>query len=436
LSKNSDPGDSKLDIHLREIGGGAIVAFGMKAIAFGGTFLLSVVAARMLGASLAGLYFLSLTVVTVVSTLARLGVDKPLVRHVAAFHAASDPVSIRGFAAASMGLAALVSLAAAAAIGLGADWIARHVFDEAGLADELRVMAWAIPGLTVAGVLSFAFQGLRRIASHLLYLSVLTPALTLALFFGALVAGQALTLAAATVAAATLTAILAIATWFVAWPWPRQLPDRAALAPFMSSNRATWIVVASQMAMLWAPTLWLGALADSESVARYHVAGRTALLIGFVLIAVNSIAAPKFAALHSQGEIAALERIARQTSRLMTATALPIAAVFAIWPEQVLRLFGSEFAAAGPLLRILAIGQFFSSATGSVANLLLMTGHERDFRNICIAGSIASVVGGYVAIGRFGEVGAAWITCGTLILVNALAAWVVRRRLGFRSAGL
>jgi hypothetical protein len=37
----------------------------------------------------------------------------------------------------------------------------------------------------------------------------------------------------------------------------------------------------------------------------------------------------------------------------------------------------------GAAARILAIGQFFSSAMGSVSNLLLMTGHERDFRNIC-----------------------------------------------------
>jgi len=188
--------------------------------------------------------------------------------------------------------------------------------------------------------------------------------------------------------------------------------------------------------MQWAPTLWLGALEDSASVARYHVAGRTALLIGFVLIAVNSIAAPKFASLHAQGETGALERVARQTSRLMVATALPIAAVFAIWPEVVLRLFGSEFTAAGPLLRILAIGQFFSSAMGSVSNLLLMTGHERDFRNICLVGSTLSVVGSYVAIGRFGEMGAAWISCGTLILINVLAGLMVRHRLGFRSAGL
>jgi hypothetical protein len=47
-----------------------------------------------------------------------------------------------------------------------------------------------------------------------------------------------------------------------------------------------------------------------------------------------------------------------------------------------------------------------------------------------------SLVGGYFVTVRFGEAGAAWISCGTLILVNALAAIAVRKRLGFRSAGL
>ena len=149
MSKDKDPG-ARLDVHLREISGGAIVAFGMKGIAFCGTFLLSVAAARTLGAKLAGFYFLSLTIVTVVSTLARLGVEKPLVRYVATFHAAADTASIRGFAAASAGMTSLVAVATAFAISLCADWLAVRVFNEPGLAPVLAVMAWAIPGLTFA----------------------------------------------------------------------------------------------------------------------------------------------------------------------------------------------------------------------------------------------------------------------------------------------
>ena len=297
-------------------------------------------------------------------------------------------------------------------------------------------MAWSIPGMTIAGVLSFAFQGLRQIAYYLLYFSVLTPTLTLALYFAGRFAGFDPSLAIATVAAATATALMAAVTWFSAWPWPSRLPDRATLGPFMSSNRATQVVVACQLAMQWAPTLLLGALEDSDSVARYHVAARTALLIGFVLIAVNSIAAPKFASLYATGESAALEHIARRTTHIMTVAALPIAAVFVIWPEAVLRLFGAEFTAAAPLLRILAVGQFINAAMGAVANLLFMTGHERDFRNICIACAVVSTVGGYAAIGRFGEMGAASVGCATSILVNVLSAVMVRRRLGFRSVGL
>ena len=102
----------------------------------------------------------------------------------------------------------------------------------------------------------------------------------------------------------------------------------------------------------------------------------------------------------------------------------------------MLRLFGDEFTAAAPLLRILAIGQFINSAMGSAANLLLMTGHERDFRNACIASAIVSIAGGYFAIARLGEMGAAWVSCGTLILINVLAGIMVYRRLGFMSAGL
>ena len=47
----------------------------------------------------------------------------------------------------------------------------------------------------------------------------------------------------------------------------------------------------------------------------------------------------------------------------------------------MMSLFGPEFRAGGPVLTILAAGQYVNVLTGSVGYLLMMTGNERLVRN-------------------------------------------------------
>ncbi len=426
---------SELKSHLREIGGGAMVAFAMKALSFAATFLLSVVVARLLGAESAGLFFLSLTIVTIATTLTRLGLDKPLVRHVAGFDATADRESIRGLVAVCLLMVAIAASLTAIGIGASADRLAVTVFSKPQLAESLRAMAWSITPLALAGVISLAYQGLRQIASHLLLFTAVTPTLVLVLIAINEMTRLQVPIALLYSLGCGVTLAAAIAAWFPVWGWPQRLPRRSAIEPFLASSRVTLVAIAAQLLMLWAPTVLLGVFSSSEEVARFHAAGRTAPLIGFVLIAINSIAAPKFAALYATGRLAVLEQTARQTTRIMTLTSLPITAVFMIWPERILTLFGSDFAPGAELLQILATGQFVNTVTGSVANLLLMTGHERDYRNICLLGAALGVAAGVLAIPWFGAIGAAWVTAGTLVLINLLAAAVVNRRLGFTGIG-
>jgi O-antigen/teichoic acid export membrane protein len=124
------------------------------------------------------------------------------------------------------------------------------------------------------------------------------------------------------------------------------------------------------------------------------------------------------------------ERVARHSTNAAMA-AFPIGFVFLVWPEAVLALFGDEFRSSANLLRVLAIGYLVNTSTGSVANLLMMTGHERDYRNICIVGAALNAIIASVAIWQYGALGAALATAATLIVISLGAAVVSRRRLGF-----
>lgn len=424
----------EIESHLQEIRGGAAIGFALKAVAFGGTLLLSAVATRSLGADVAGLFFLALTIVTVLSTIARIGLDKPLVRLVAAARAVGDVMTVRSLVTTCAILVTVLSALIALASFAAGDWLSASIFSKPDLGGWLAQMSWAIPALAISGFIGLAFQGISRIALHLLFFSVLTPIAVVLVYLLARMSGLQTGLPGSFTIGATATAILGLLAWQLSSQWPARLMNWRNLSLLLASSRATLTIIILQLTMTWVPTVLLGAMATSRDIAAYHVSVRVALLIGFVLVAVNGISAPKFASLFAIGELRALEESVIRTTRIATWAAVPIAAAFFVWPEGILSLFGSEFRANGNLLRVLAIGYLVNTSTGSVANLLLMTGHERSYRNICLVGAAVSAVVAALAIWRYGAIGAAWATTATLIIVSLGAAAIARRKLGF--AGL
>ena len=417
--------------HLREIRTGAIAGLFLKGAAFGGSFLLSVAVARVLGVAGSGLFFLSLTLVTVLSTLARVGTDKPLVRFVAQHAYAGGKSETRDMVSYCATLVAVVSAITTGLVWAASGWASRKIFAMPELEVSLDAMVWAIPALAVGGVIAFAYQGLSKIAVHLLLLSVLAPALTLVAVVAGIAPSARLSVEAIYASASVATAIFALVLWGKSWGFTHHWPEKNQRFRMVASSHSTFVVTAAQMLIVWAPNILLAAFADSAAVARFHAASRTALLVGFVLIAVNGIAAPKFAVLFSSGDRLVLERTVRHTTRIVTMAALPLALLFVMWPRSVLGLFGEDFEDASALLRILAVGQFIGAATGSVGNLLLMTGHERDFRNICLFGAALCVAVCLLTIPRFGAAGAAWAATTSVVVINVLSVFAAQKRVGF-----
>jgi len=156
-------------------------------------------------------------------------------------------------------------------------------------------------------------------------------------------------------------------------------------------------------------------------------------LASFVLIAVNLVVAPRFAALHREGDMAGLESLAILSVKLIGVLALPVIGVMLIFPSWLMELFGEDFASGALLLQILAVGQFINAITGSVGYLLMMSGHERDMRNVTvISGSTALILTWLLTIG-FGATGNAVGTAIAVATQNLLAVYFVKKRLGFNT---
>lgn len=410
---------------MQELLRGASVAFVLKVLAAGLAFGLNVVLARLLGAEGSGIYFLAFTIVLVVATIGRVGMENALVRFIAANVSAEQPGKVMGVYQKAM----LYSLAAATLLSillyLFAPLMSQSIFGKPALEQPLTHMALAVVPLALLTLHAHALQGLKKITASVTVLSLIVPLLTclIALLF---VPSYGIDAAVWGYLLATVMTLL-----MGRWLWLRAtIPFKTSSAEFdknelIASSIPMFGVVLMNMVITWSPMLFLGVWESSENIGIYSAASRTAMLTSFVLVAVNSIAAPKFAALYQQGDIHALATVVQNSANIMVVLAFPALLFFLLFPDWVLSIFGEEFKQGAVVLMILTMGQFINVATGSVGYLLMMTGNEKMMRNNLFFCALTGVLLNFILVPEYGIVGAAIGASIILMVQNLIAMYLV-----------
>ncbi|MEC4984728.1 MAG: flippase [Oscillatoria sp. PMC 1068.18] len=180
-------------------------------------------------------------------------------------------------------------------------------------------------------------------------------------------------------------------------------------------------------------TVMLGAMKDTAAVGIYTVANRGASLITFVLVAFNTSLAPTFASLYAQGDRRRLQRVVTKGCRIVLLAALPIGISLIAFGYWFLLLFGAEFLQGQTALTILSLGQLANASTGSVALLLIMTGHERDTAIGISASALLNIILNAMLIPQWGVDGAAIATATSTFFWNVALVIFAQKRLRINS---
>ena len=422
--------EAQEDFHLYELIKGASLAFGFRVLSAGLAFGLSVILARKLGAEDSGIFFLGLTIVLIVSSIGCMGMENSLVRFIAANASAGRPGKVLGV----YQMAILYSLAAASLISIPlyllAPWMSQFVFSKPNMVQPFTIMVMGVVPLSLLTLHAYALQGLRKIAASITVLSIIIPLITstVAILFASDFGINA-------VAWGYLFAIfISLLLGRLFWKQAIRSFNADSIGferiELLASSMPLFGMVFMSLLIAWSPMLFLGVWETSGNIGIYSVASRTAMLTGVILNAVNSIAAPKFSSLYQQGDVNALGKIARQSTKFITILATPILLLFLLLPEWVLSIFGEQFKQGAIVLMIISVGQFVNVATGSVGNLLMMTGHERLLRNNLIFSAFTGILLSVWLIPRYGIVGAAVSTAFILSIQNLIAVVQVRMKLG------
>jgi O-antigen/teichoic acid export membrane protein len=408
---------------------GALAARGTEVV---GKFGLYVLAARQMGAYESGLFFLCLTWVNLLSTAARLGLERAMARHVAAelaIGAASEAkrVVIRGLA-----LTAVSSMLACIITLLVAKPAAVLLFHQPELARPLQIAAFVLPPQSLAFAVGFTLIGLGRGVAGQMVQSALPPVLSLC----ALLAGLRHVDAVLTAYTFSYGACCCLGFGLLMPDWRHAMVPRAPaehdvaaepLPALRTAAREFLVVELVQSALLSLPVLVLGMFDTADAVSAFSVAFRITSMVNTILISLAMISAPAFARHHRLREYQELRHVERQTRLLSLVTCLPLIAIMMIVPRTLLSLLGGDFTTAWLALEILSLGQIVNTLLPTQDMMLAMTGHSRALQRINLQQLASCCILCIALIPAFKLMGAAWLATFCLVQGRIGFAWAVQR---------
>jgi len=415
---------------MKDILSGTVAAFTLKVLAAGLVFGFNVLIARFFGAEGAGLYYLTLSVVTLGVVIGRFGLDIALLRFAAAAAARKDWAVVRGVSKRGISTSLIISVFVSLVTLLAAPLIAHYLFHDDRLVSLIRWMSLAIVPMVLTFIFGQLLRSLQLIQKSHFIQNVCVPAIGIIvlLLIRRRWAVQGATVAY--VAGAGISALIGYWLWRRAVPRGDEISSSVKISELISVGTPLFCIAGVNLISNWASIFLLGIFGHKSDVGVFSVAMRTAMLTSFILQAVGSIAAPKFAALYYQGDIRSLETIAKKSTRLMIVAAMPIAILFTLFPQWIMGFFGIQFSAGGYLLSIMTIGQLVNVATGNVILLLMMSGKEIIARNNNAMGAFINVLLCLALIPFFGPLGGAIAVTVAVAIQNIAAFFAVKRSLG------
>ncbi len=234
------------------------------------------------------------------------------------------------------------------------------------------------------------------------------------------------------VALATLGTVLAIQG---GWMWFKFDRDITATSPVYTPY--TWLQIslplllyrAFREVLVQTDTLMLGAFLGASAVGIYSPASTTALWVSFVLQSINLVAAPTFTILNVRGDRAELQKVISTVTVWIFWSSGAIALLLFIFAKPILAIFGAELVQAHWALKILIMGQLVNSLSGSVGNLLAMTGYQNQLMVVSFYTALMNLGLNAIAIPLWGITGAALTTAVTLSIWNIWLVAIVMQKL-------
>jgi O-antigen/teichoic acid export membrane protein len=401
-------------------------------LSYAATLGLNVLVARQLGAAGFGAWVVAFSIAQTLAALGLVGADWIVIRQGSYYHSVADVARLRRTIQLALILTSTASLLLGAATLVLAPVIARVFFDSPAMAPLLRLAGVLVPVLAMGQIMLFGTQAFKQMRDVATIRNILAPLARLAFVglalaaigstysaFVGLVAAEVGVSVAATIALQRRISILG----------PTEPIEHRGLIRFALPVWGNRLSEVSRTQLL---PVFLGSIASLEASAVFVAAKRVAQIPGSVINSMNQVYSPMASALYLQGNRQELRTLFTSIAKWSFTLGLPIFFLLAIFPAEIMALFGQEFRTGASALVLLAVAMLFQFGTGPVTVTLVVIGRPR-LALIDYLAVIAIEVGlALWLIPRYGVVGAAIATVAGKAFNNVVPLIQVYRAEGLQ----
>ncbi len=423
------------DKHFKELLKGASSAFILKLAGMTIGYISLLYITNRYGATNYGILALCMTILSIFTLLPKFGMENAVVRIVGELHTQGKYFEIYHVLKTVVCFTFVLSLLSASLLYFSSGVIANSLLHKPSLHSYLQIIAIAIVSTIFITVAAAYFQGIRNTKSFVFIQTILNQIFFLLFLVTNGFLGLTENIVLVYVFANIISSIISILLLFNNLKNRNSIQENMPISYefFKIIHLAFPMLLAGSFALLmrWTDILMLGMYKTEADVGIYSAAQRVAGLTSLSLIAINAIAAPKFVQFYSQKDMTGLERIAKQSTKLIFFTSFPLLVIFFIFPHQIMHIFGSEFIQGASTLMILSIGQFINAVSGSVGYIMQMTDHQKIFQNVILIATIINIVLNYFLIPAYGIEGAAFASIISMVFWNVTLVIFIKIKLGF-----
>lgn len=380
--------------------------------------VIQVVLGRTLGAAAYGLYALGYSILTLMQWLGSLGLEQGVLRYCALYRSRGEDGKVTATLRKAVRVATCSSVLAVGVLWGFSRLLANRFFSTPKFAGVLAIFALALPFLVGTRIFSTFAQARHDLYRTTVLQNVAQPLSNIVFLLVAMALGYRLHGAQAAFLLGTgCSAMLGFYYVRQTLIGPAvRVPDASDHQPFFRYSLTLMLVGLSFQLILRMSGLLLGHWSDARQVGLYSAGASFALAFNFVPMVFAQPSLPLMVEFHDTGQSIELRRLYRTVTRWTLAVVVPMFLFLALFRDQVMRLFGHEFAGSGPVLGILSLGWLVYYAKGPAAGILVMTGRQNlDLVNM-IGVAMLLGVGSYLVIPRYGAIGAAAVSSVAMVI--------------------
>lgn len=418
-------------IHIKEILMGSTIAFIYRFLGMFLGYIIILIISKTYGTVGAGLYNLSVSLITILGSIATLGMNISIIRYVGNFANHGDMSKIVRLYQNILKILLFSILFIAVNIYFFKNIIAESLFHSSDMIHIVITIAIVFPFMSLNNINLELLRGLKKINISEYLRSVNRPIFIL-LLLPILVVFFSNNASIAIFSFEVAVIVTSIISSYIVFKCMESITisckKNLLKSEIIKTSLPMMITSIAVLIMGNLDTIMLSMYSSISNVGIYGISLKLAMITSFALSAVNAISAPKFSELFWNNRIQDLKEIVQFSAKLSFIVSAPAILILVIFPNFFLGLFGESFLDGKTALYFLVFAQFINSISGSIGYLMNMVGEQKVLRNIILIALMFNIVFNYFLIPIYGINGAAFATMISMIFWNLSSVLYIYRK--------